>query len=134
MKSSSRAKRKKSKNRVSPFRTEDIFVTYGQPEGYKYEPEIPKEIVTTYHKKKGPSYSQLQKKKKKSKVANSSKKQTFYEKVLSKTIGHPMDNGHLYTRNTGDEKYLGEGGSQTNHINLGYNQIPTNGRNISGFE
>jgi hypothetical protein len=46
-------------------------------------------------KKKGPSYSQLQKKKKKKqKKKLDKKKQTFYEKVLSKTIGQPLIQSH----------------------------------------
>ena len=50
--------------------------------------------MATYHKKKGPSYSQLQKRKKKGKKTE--RKQHFYEKVLASGGDKTPTDGQIY--------------------------------------
>lgn len=77
----------------SNSRTEGLFTTYGTADGLPVEHDGIKASLINHIKKRGPSYSQLQKKKK-TKKKGDKRKQTFYEKVLSKTIGQPGVQGY----------------------------------------
>lgn len=67
-------------------------------------------------KKKGPSYSQLQKKKKKPKKKLDKKKQTFYEKVLSKTIGQPLISSHDGSKLSMENQYYVDPMNKTQNL------------------
>lgn len=76
-----------------------MFNTYGAPETSQDRDQLQEHLLSQI-KKKGPSYSQLQKKKRKPKKKLEKRKQTFYEKVLSKTIGAPLAQNYEGTRYT----------------------------------
>jgi len=70
-----------------------LFNTYGVPSGTHVEKDMNKEYTHGAVKHKGPSYSQLQKNRKRADAATRSseerKERTFYEQILAKTIGEP---------------------------------------------
>ena len=104
-----------------------MFLLYGNPNITEADRENGMDNLGGHYQKKGPSYSQLQKKKKKVKKSEK-KKQTFYEKVLSKTIGDPIDPDYVYTRNTVDNRYYVDPMNQTHHIQIMSSQLPPTGR------
>lgn len=57
------------------------------------------------------------------------KKQTFYEKVLSKTIGEPLESDYVYTRDSLGNRYYVDPMGQTQYLQLGSTQLPPSGRN-----
>ena len=114
-KSNSKTRGKTSRNKVSPFRTDGLFSTYGTTDGNATGREDTSEKLITRIKKKGPSYSQLQNKKKK-KIKSNKRKQTFYEKVLSKTIGQPLLQTHDNSRDSMEIHYLIDPMNKTQNI------------------
>ena len=81
-----------------------------------------KESLINQIKKKGPSYAQLQKKKRKPKKKANKGKQTFYEKVLSKTIGQPTNNES--GRHVGEPQYYADPMNKTQNVKYISSNIP----------
>lgn len=86
-------------------RPDGLFNTYEGPDGTQIEADDIKEALINRIKKKGPSYSQIQNKKKKIKKKTDKKKQTFYEKVLSKNLGEPLAHTYDYSRQEMEQQY-----------------------------